>query len=107
MKFNGVKFIKGKLNRKNFRVLHLKRNNPRHPYVLCTIQRECCLTEKDLGFQQVTKLNMKHQCSLFLKQANGILDYNRQSKSREMVFALFLAPVKPHLESCAHFCTFQ
>lgn len=94
---NIIKFNRGKLNRENFKVLHLERNNLRHHYTLCTKQRECCLTERDLGSQLVTKLNMKQQCTLVSKQAHGILAVITQSRSREMIFPLYSALVKPQL----------
>lgn len=101
-----MKFNKGKLSRENFRILHLE-NNPRHQDVLCTTQREYCLTEQDVGFWLVTKLTMKQQCTLVSKQANGILFYIKQSRSSEVVFALYSAPVKPRLEYCVQFWAFQ
>lgn len=107
MKFSKGKFNKEKLNREKFKVLHLERNNPRHQCMLCTTQRECCLIEKDLGFQLVTKLNVKQQCTLVSKQANSILGCIRWSMSREAVFPLCLVLVKPRLEYCVQFWAFQ
>lgn len=55
------------------------------------------MTERDLGSQLVTKLNMKQQCTLVSKQAHGILAVITQNRSREMIFPLYSALVKPQL----------
>ena len=92
-----------KFNRRYYRVLHLGKNNPIHPYMLAATQLESSFAENDLGVLVDTKLNTSQQCALAAKKAIGILDCIRQSiasRSREVIFPLCSALVRPYLEYC-------
>ena len=78
-------------------VLHLRRNNPRHQYLLEATHMESSFAEKDLGVLVHTKLTMSQQCALAAKKEYGILGCLRQSiatKSREVIFPLYSALVR-------------
>lgn len=63
-------------------------------------------TEKDLGVQADTKLNMSHQCAFGAKKANVILSCIRRyvaNRLREVVLPLCSALVRPRPELCAQF----
>ncbi|PKU46623.1 hypothetical protein llap_3067 [Limosa lapponica baueri] len=64
---------------------------------------ESSLSEKDLGVLVDTKSNMSQQCAFAAKMVNGILGCIMQStasRSREVIFPLFSALMRPHLEHC-------
>lgn len=56
-------------------ILHLGRNNPRHPDMLEATHLESSLAEHNLGVLIDTQLNMSHQCTLVAKRDNGKLIY--------------------------------
>ncbi|TRZ08630.1 hypothetical protein HGM15179_018476 [Zosterops borbonicus] len=91
---------------KKYKVLPLGRNNPMHQYMLQTDLLESILAEKALEVLSDTKLNMSQQCALATKMANDILGCIRQSianRLREVIFPLYSALVRPHLECLVQF----
>ncbi|KAK4823954.1 LOW QUALITY PROTEIN: hypothetical protein QYF61_008340 [Mycteria americana] len=94
------------LNKGKCKLLHLGRNNPMHQYNLRTNRLESSFAEKDLGILLDTNLNMGQQCVLGAKKGNGTLGCIRQSIARmprEVIFPLYSALVRPHLEYCVQF----
>jgi len=75
----------------------------RHP-VICRVLQERVsrvLTEKDLGVMVDTNMEVSQQCALAAKESSGILGCIRRSAasmSREVIFTLCSALVRPHLE---------
>ena len=58
--------------------------------------------EKDLGILVDTRLNVTQQCDLAVKKANSIPGCFMQSitsRSREIIFPLYSALMRPHLET--------
>ncbi|KAK4811178.1 hypothetical protein QYF61_019809 [Mycteria americana] len=90
-------------SKRRCKVLHLRRNNPMHQYMLGAAQLERSFSEKDLVD---TMLNMSQQCALATKKTNSILCCLRRSvasRSKEVIFPFCSALVRPHLESYVQF----
>lgn len=88
---NLINFSKGK-----GKVLHLRRNSPRHHFVLETHWLESGFAEKVLGMQVIqemdNKMTMSQQCTLMAKKSRNLLGYISKSitsMSREIILLLF------------------
>ncbi|KAK4831874.1 hypothetical protein QYF61_019886 [Mycteria americana] len=81
-------------NKKNCKILRLRRKNALHRYLLGASQLESSLTEKDVEVLVDTKLHMSQQNCPCSKEGKW---------SRAVILALYPALVRPHLEYCVQF----
>jgi len=95
---NLMRFHKGK-----YRVLHLVKNNCTHEYRLGDDMLESSCAEEDLSVLVDNRLTTSQQCAFVAKKVNGIPRCNKKcvaSRLREVIFSLYSAVLRPHLEYC-------
>jgi len=95
-----------KFNDSNCRVLHLGRNNLMHQCRLGADLLESSSAERVLEVLGDNKLTMSQQCALVARKANGILGCIKKSvasRSKEVLFPLYSALVRTHLEYSVQF----
>ncbi|GAB0204562.1 mitochondrial enolase superfamily member 1 [Grus japonensis] len=90
-------------NKAKCKVLHMDWVNPKHKYRLGGEWIESSPEEKHLGVLVDEKLNMTWQCALAAQKANCNLCCTKRrviGRLREVIFPLYSALVRPHLEYC-------
>ncbi|GAB0181493.1 mitochondrial enolase superfamily member 1 [Grus japonensis] len=94
-----------KFNKEKRKVLHLRKNNSMHQYMLGVYELESSLVGKEQGVLVHTKLNMSQQCVLAAKKANCILGCIRRRIvcRSKVILPLYSALVRPHVEYCVQF----
>ncbi|CAM5079619.1 unnamed protein product [Eretmochelys imbricata] len=98
-----------RFNKDKCRVLHLGWKNPMHCYRLGTEWLGSSSSEKDVEKANVLvdeKLDMRQQCAVVAKKANGILgciSRGTASRTRDVIIPLYSTLMKPHLEYCVQF----
>jgi len=88
-----------KFSKAKHKVLQVRKNMLRNQYIKGDTELESSFAKKDLRVQVDLKFNMSQQGALASRKANGIA-----SRSREVIFHLSLAFMRPHLEDyCVQF----
>ncbi|KAK4816266.1 LOW QUALITY PROTEIN: hypothetical protein QYF61_014338 [Mycteria americana] len=93
-----------KFNNAKCKILHLRQRNPKDGYRLGNKSLESRPAETDWGVLVDEMLAMRQQCVLTAQKANrilGCINRHMASRSREVILALYLALVRPHLDSGA------
>lgn len=81
-----------------------------YEYMLGITYLESILAEKDLRVLVEIKLNISWIHAFAAEKANCVLGCIRQnivSRFREVIFPVYSALIRPHLESCIQFCALQ
>ena len=74
-----------------------------HPYRLGADLLERRSAEKYICVLVDRRLAMSHHCAFMAKKVNGILECIKKSvasRSREVIFPLYAALMRPHVEYC-------
>lgn len=83
-------------------VLHQVWGNPRHEYRLGDQVTENSTLKKDLGVLVDEKLDVAQECELSAQKDNcilGSIQTSMSSRVREGILPLYMALMRPHLES--------
>jgi len=96
-----------RFNKSKCRILHLGRKNHMHQHRLGNDLMGRRFAEKDVSVLVNKRLAMSQKCTFVAGRANGILGCIKKrmaSRSREVIFSLYSAVVRSHLECCVQFC---